>query len=98
WVSSTPPGAPSPVRTTRRNTEAYGVCWTPRTAPMPNTTACTASSTVATGCGVTSTSASTADVRGAATRGPRGSMPAGAASGVVTVDMVLLTTEEEDGP
>ncbi len=62
---------------------------------MPKTTVCSASSVTATGVGVTSTRASTTEVRLAANRGPRGSMPEPRAwRAVEVVDMVLLTTDE----
>ena len=67
----------------------------PRSAPIAKTTVCRARTVTATGVGATSTTASTTDVRPAAKRGPRGSMPAPVAErAVVIVDMVLLTTDE----
>ena len=54
-----------------------------------------ASRVTATGVGVTSTRARTTEVRLAANRGPRGSMPQPTVGRAVErVDMVLLTTDE----
>jgi hypothetical protein len=61
-----------------RNSQEYGVCWTPRNAPTANTAAWTASSATVSGDGAASSApASTTAVSVATARGPRGSMPAG---------------------
>ena len=87
------PAAASRGRTSVRNTQEYGVCWTPRVAPIANTR----------GLGGEQHDARPVRARAAARRpgptevsaaascGPRGSMPArGARRAVVVVDMSLL--------